>query len=510
MHVDSRELENQAAIEGDLCIVGAGTAGISIALDWMENGKKVVLLESGGFEYEPEIQSLNSGSSSGQRYYPLVATRLRYFGGTTGHWAGMCAPLDDIDFEKRSWVPNSGWPFTKLELEPFYKKAQNTLELGPYNYNFDFWKTKINKPKALPLDPTIVWNKMWQFTQTRFGEKYKDPIVRSRNIHLYTHANVVDILLNESGSKVTHVMVKNLKGQTHEVRAKHFILACGTIQNTRLLLSSNSQMAAGIGNGHDLVGRFFMEHLEVSSGELWLFKELKSDLYDLKFGISKARAELALSSKVQSQENILNGTISLSPLSFMRELKSPMDTWQHDDPRKSAENTYKPMAKARSRSMKQKGIIERAYDLHTRIEQAPNPSSRVTLSTEKDVLGVAKVHLNWALTNLDKHSVRKLHHVIGTEIGKSGVGRIKIHEFLRDESDETFPDDTAGGWHHMGTLRMHDSPRNGVVDRNCKVHELSNLHVAGAACFPTSGAANPTLTLTALALRLSHHLKSIT
>ena len=510
MHVDSRELENHSLIEGDICVVGAGTAGISIALDWMANGKKVILLESGGFGYDPEVQSLNSGSTTGQKYYPLVATRLRYFGGTTGHWAGMCAPLDDIDFEKRSWVPNSGWPITKQDLEPFYQKAQKSLGLGPYNYELDFWKTKIKNSYALPLDDAIVWNKIWQFSHARFGEIYKDPIVRSGNIHLFTHANVVDILLDESRSKVTHVVVKNLTGRTHEIRAKHFILACGTIQNTRLLLTSNSQMPAGIGNKHDLAGRFFMEHLEISSGELWLFEKLRSELYDLNFGISKARAELALSSKVQSQENILNGTISLSPLSFMRELKSPIDTWRHGDPRKSAENTYQPMKKARSKSMKQKGAIEKAYDLHTRIEQAPNPGSRITLSTEKDLLGMPKVNLNWALTDLDKHSIRKLNQTIGREVGKSGIGRIKLQEFLRDESDQSFPDETAGGWHHMGTLRMHDSPKYGVVDKDCKVHELPNLHIAGAACFPTSGAANPTLTLTALALRLSNHLKAIT
>ena len=406
-------------------------------------------------------------------------------------------------------MPHSGWPLSKQDLDRYYAKAQTSLQLGPYNYELAFWQKENKKFQPFPLDPEVVINKIWQFTQARFSELYKNPIVESSNLQLFTHANVVDIRLNESLSTVTHLVVKNLSGKTHEIRSKHFILACGTIQNTRLLLASNSQIPNGIGNSHDLVGRYFMEHLEISSGELWLFDRLESELYDLKFGESKARAELAISSKVQDQQKILNGTVSLSPLSFMRELKSPMETWQNEDPRKSAENTYQPMARARSKALKQKGMIEKAYDMHTRMEQAPNPNSRITLSNEKDLQGVPKVHLHWELTDLDKHSIRNLYQVIGKEFGKSGIGRVKIHPFLRDQNDQTFPEETAGGWHHMGTLRMADSPQNGVVDSNCKVHELSNLHIAGAACFPTSGAANPTLTLVALALRLSDHLKTV-
>jgi choline dehydrogenase-like flavoprotein len=136
MHIDARTLEDGSLIEGDLCIVGAGAAGISMALEWINAGRKVVLLEGGGFDFEPRMQDLYRGDIVGLPYYPLHAARLHYFGGTTNHWAGMCSPYDPIDFEVRPWVPHSGWPITRADLDPFYERAQKVLELTPY-YDYD-------------------------------------------------------------------------------------------------------------------------------------------------------------------------------------------------------------------------------------------------------------------------------------------------------------------------------------------------------------------------------------
>ena len=175
MHTDARKLENNTKIEGDICIVGAGAAGISMALDWNKNGKNVILLEGGGFEYDNKIQDLYSGNSTGQRYYPLRSCRLHLFGGTTGHWGGMCAPFDPIDFKKRSWVSDSGWPITLQDLVPFYKKAQSLFELDTYNYNLHYWQKDYHANTNFPLDKDIIWSKMLQFSPTkRFGKKYKE------------------------------------------------------------------------------------------------------------------------------------------------------------------------------------------------------------------------------------------------------------------------------------------------------------------------------------------------
>ncbi|NJB70503.1 choline dehydrogenase-like flavoprotein [Saonia flava] len=509
MHIDARQLNNNSLIEGDICIIGAGAAGISIALDWMDTPYKVILLEGGGFEYDDKVQELYAGKTTGQKYYPLKSSRLHYFGGTTGHWAGMCSPFDDVDFKKRDWVGDSGWPITKKDLDPFYAKAHKPLQLGPYNYEYEYWNKELPNLNPFPLDEQVVWNKMWQYSQARFGKLYNKTIINSKNVHLYTYANVMDILTNESGTQVNEVTIKNHQGKTHKVRATHFIMACGATQNARLLLASNSQAPKGLGNDHDLVGRYFMEHLEIASAELWLFKRFPTDLYRWHYGKTKSSAELALTEEIQKEKRILNGTVSLSRLSLAKNLKPKIETWQDDDPRKSREKLNESYDDAGEASKNETGNIRKAFQLNTRIEQAPNPNSRVTLGKEKDALGMPKTQLHWELTALDKRSIRTIYQILGQQVGIAGIGRIKLHEFLRDPEDDTFSDSTNAGWHHMGTTRMSNNPKEGVVDSNCKVHGIGNLFVAGSACFTTSGAPNPTLTLVALSLRLSQHIKDI-
>jgi choline dehydrogenase-like flavoprotein len=509
MHTDGRYLQNGTLIEGDICIVGAGAAGISMALDWNHSKYKVILLEGGGFAYDPKIQDLYAGKTTGQKYYPLMSSRLHYFGGTTGHWAGFCSTFDPIDFEKRNWVEHSGWPITRADLDPYYEKAQKKLELGPYNYDVAFWQQK--DPELVPLIErnSVIWNKIWQFSPpTRFGEKYREEILKSRNIHLYTYANVVNILINEEGTVVKELIVKNLEGKQHRVRAKHFVLACCAIQNARLLLASDQQFPRGIGNGNDLVGRFFMEHLEIKSAELWLLKPDKLKLYGFSFGVTKARAELAVHAKKQEEYKILNGTASLIPLDMARKLKPAIEAWNQQDPRISADRFMGGFAKA-AQETHEPDAGAQGYQLFTRIEQAPNPDSRVKLDTEKDGLGMPRATLHWELSFFEKKSIRKIYELLGGEVGLAGAGRVKLMDWLADPHDQSWPSFTGGGWHHMGTTRMHDDPKQGVVDAQCKVHGISNLFVAGSSCFTTAGAANPTLTLVALTLRLSDHVKSL-
>jgi choline dehydrogenase-like flavoprotein len=505
MHIDARKLPNNTLIEGDICIIGAGAAGISMAMEWINTGAKVILLEGGGFEYDDKIQDLYSGKSTGQRYYPLKSARLHYFGGTTGHWAGFCSVLDDIDFEKREWVQNSGWPIVKGDLNPHYARAHKYLQLGPYEYDLNFWQK--NNPTLKPVvESDVVWNKIWQFSPpTRFGQIYRDAIVKAGNVHLYTYANVVDITANENVSSVNTVTVKNLDGKTHTVSAKAFVLACCSIQNARLLLASDKQNSKGLGNDHDQVGRYFMEHLEMKSAELWLDQPRPYELYDFEFGVTKARAELAIHADAQRNEKILNGTASLMPLDVARHIKPIIDLWTSDDPRKSQDSLLHAFSRKNTRD---NTLKDRAYELFTRIEQSPNPNSRVTLDREIDALGVRRSHLHWELTALEKHSIRKIYELIGQAVGKAGVGRIKMMDYLHHAEDTSWPALTGGGWHHMGTTRMTDNPKTGVVNSNCKVNSISNLYVAGSSCFTTAGAVNPTLTLVALTLRLSDYLKT--
>jgi choline dehydrogenase-like flavoprotein len=496
--------------------VGAGAAGISMALEWIGARQRVLLLEGGGFDFEPAMQELYRGENVGLPYYPMHAARLHYFGGTTGHWAGFCSTFDPIDFEPRAWVPHSGWPIRRAELDPFYARAQRVLELGPYEYGAEDWQRRDPALAPLPLDRRAVWTKMWQFSApTRFGTRYRAPVVAAPNVHLYTYANVCEIEANESATAVEGLRVRTLDGKEHRVRARRYVLACCSIQNARLLLASNRQAAAGLGNAHDLVGRYFMEHLEMPSGDLVLDARhaANTTMYAFDFGRTKARGELALSAAVQREHHVLNATVSLEPGTAGEAVKSTFQ-WMSPERMEAMRAWEKggrvgpsPLDLPDQPAATTPAGPRRFFHLMTRQEQAPNPESRVTLSRERDALGVPRARLDWRLTSLDRRSFAAFYEVLGRELGKSGVGRVQMYDWVL-AGGASWPTNLSGGWHHMGTTRMHEDPKQGVVDANCRVHGVGNLYVAGPAVYPTAGAVNPTLTLVALTLRLSDHLKA--
>ena len=152
MHTDARSLDDHSTIEGDICIIGAGAAGISVALEWILSPYRIILLEGGGFEYEARMQELYRGKTTGQPYYPLQSARLHYFGGTTGHWGGMCSVFDPVAFKKRDWISDSGWPFTQEHMMPYYERAHSNLDLGTCDFSLPSWQKKDPSLVPLPLD----------------------------------------------------------------------------------------------------------------------------------------------------------------------------------------------------------------------------------------------------------------------------------------------------------------------------------------------------------------------
>ena len=516
MHTDARTLANGTVLEGDLCIVGAGPAGITIAREFANTPLKVLLLEGGGFEFDPQMQELYRGEIVGQPYFPLQAAALHYFGGSTGHWAGFCSTYDAIDFEKRDWVPHSGWPIRREDLDPFYARAQKVLQLGPYKYEAADWKNGDADRVPLLAESSAFSTKMWQFSPpTRFGTRYRNEIVNAPNIHLYTHANVVEVEANDGLSAVQSVRIRGFDGTEHRARAKRFVLACHTIQNARLLLASNRQARTGLGNAHDLVGRYFMEHFEMPGGDLVLAtpETTKTKLYAMESLGGPPRGELAITPAAQREHRILHGTASVEAGNYGDPVKSTfqfIDTTMMNAMRAWESGGHKgppPIAVALAATAPRTPGTQRFYHLTTRQEQAPNPDSRVTLSTDKDALGMPRAKLDWRVTDLDKRSMRTFYQLLGREMGLTGTGRLRIRDWLLSD-DKTWPSFISGGWHHMGTTRMSDDPKHGVVDANCRVHGLANLYIGGAAVYATAGAVNPTLTLVALSLRLADHLKT--
>ncbi len=485
MLLDARSVPGGSDIETDICIVGAGAAGISLALELAGSPLRVALLESGGLEAEPETQALYRGRVFGRRYFSLDTARTRRFGGSTNCWQGICAPLSPLDFEAREWVVNSGWPFSAEELEPFYVRARRICGLPSEPAS-----PSGEGASALPFEGPAIETRLLDVHPRRFGQDHRHAVTRARNVRTYLHANVIEIETPSDGGRITSVRVATLEGGRFSVRARWFVLATGAIENARLLLASNRIRSAGIGNEHDWVGRNFMEHPHVVAAVfLPSYADLSLDLYEPPGGQTPASmAVLGLSEATQRSERLMSA--------FIR----PVSQADLPDFERALASVVGDIDNRRG------GPAQRAHFFLGQCEQAPNPSSRVRLIEQRDALGMPRVQLEWRLSDVDQRSLRRSHEILARELGRAGLGRLQL---LLSEFAPDWPEDLGGGRHHMGTTRMSDDPERGVVDRNARVHSVSNLFVAGSSVFPTSGAVGPTLTLVALAIRLADQLKQL-
>lgn len=503
MFIDLVDLESKADLKFDICIVGAGAAGITLAKSLSDTGLKIALLESGGRNVESETQKLYEGRSSGLKYMPLEASRLRVLGGTTGHWAGQSKPLDKQDFKVRDWVPNSGWPISYDEFIKYIPAASKIcgIPIGGFSWNDVYDKIRLKFPFSTKNFNDLLMR--YSSPPRRFGEYFRDEIGRQNNLTCFLHANVTEVVTNEAGSHVSHVNLSTLNGQKHRVYAKKFILACGGIENSRLLLLSNRIISTGIGNQHDQVGRYFMEHPNFDSGLIRISEGVDARRLTnpfLRNGSHKIRLDFKLSEQLQQQFSILNHSAFLLPkrnqnhhlgerIGFMDKVWKKVDTLYSkvvDSDDALEENTM--------------------FKLRIRLEQAPIESSRIKLDHAKDVLGLPKTQLNIQLSDLESRTIAVVQEQLAKELGKTGIGRYRI-DF--DPLDSSWTNRCGWQYHHCGGTRMHLSPKKGVVDTNSKVFGIDNLWIAGSSVFPTSGHANPTLNLVALTLRLAEHLKRV-
>jgi choline dehydrogenase-like flavoprotein len=514
--VDGRTVAEGSTIETDVCIVGAGAAGITLAREFRGRSFRVWLLESGGFEFDRHTQDLYKGENLGFSI-PLDLQRLRYFGGATNHWGNYCRPLDESDFDRRPWVAHSGWPFGKSHLVPYYERAQSICQLGPFNYEPEAWEAGNTPSRRLVRDRVCTSIFQVRRPPLRFGAIYRDDILRADNITTCLHANALSIETDHEARMVTRLRVGCLQGTQFWLAANLFILATGGIENARLLLLSNQVQRVGLGNDNDLVGRFFTSHPIFDAG-LCLPSDpfLSITPYANNDKNTRDKVEiyghLSLSPETQQRHQLLGFNLKLIPIyesqrslaALKRLLYAEFDRFSED--LRNVIGDLDGIATAAYGKVFKGAIPVQAYTLRCAIEQAPNPDSRVTLSPELDALGKQRVRLNWRLNPLDKRSLLRSLKIIGAELGRAALGRLQL---TLPEDDDTWPERLFDGGHHMGTTRMHVHSHEGVVDQNCRVHGIANLYVAGSSVFPTGGHANPTLTIVALAVRLAEHVKGL-
>ena len=534
MFIDTRQVNDGRALAVAVCVIGGGVAGLTIASEFEAHGIDTCVLESGGFEPDDATRDLYRGDATAIPYAFADGCRARFLGGSSNCWGGWSRPLDPWDFERREWVPHSGWPFGLAHLMPFYERAHSVLKLGPLNFEPGFWEQAIGRAdvRRIPLPSGMVRDTVSQFSPpVRFGRHYRKALQRASHVRIFLHANVTALLPDRDCTRISQVRVQTLNGKSMTVAARLFVLATGGIENARLLLASNQQMRCGIGNRRDLVGRYFMDHPRMLAGHVrfapgWS----RNKLYDIKYNyLSRAvrahgqhiAAQFALTREAMANERVLNARLcfcsefpgegSAGAKSLFRckqaLLHKDQPGWRwSDELRTMLSDPVNTVMYGLTRLCHPRFLI-RGVSFQVIVEPVPNPESRVMLSaTKRDALGMPRVEVAWRVDPLSRYTADRTLALVARELALAGVAEVDTGPSMFAEG---WPNswEHEGTWHHMGTTRMHADERQGVVDADCRVHGIGNLYVAGSSVFPTAGANFPTITLTALALRLADHLR---
>jgi len=517
-------IEAPEAVTADVAIVGSGAAGQAAARRLLARGRSVVLIESGGLDHDAAPADLNRGEVVGHPYHPLEHSRLRFFGGTTAIWGGRCAEFDAIDFERRDWVPHSGWPFSADEIRSYLAAARALLGVDGVDAG------RLPRPPLMQrLSSEELAVRWWSFDPKfdRFTIDQAGDLEQDSRCTLLVNATVREVILSGDKGAVERLDVRTPSGRTIDVRARHYVLAAGGIENPRILLASDSVVPHGVGNHYDQVGRYFMEHPHARGGRVvgkadwqWLsaFAKRRVNGVEVSPAITPAEA-------LQRREGLLNTALTLAvrqPEGGSHPLAKR--AYLHVKHRTAPTRTGRSMWKATKQLVRSytgltgpfhPWLMRRVSGLDLaiviRAEQAPNPDSRVRLGTERDAIGMPRVALDWRLSNIDVDSVAGLVAALERESRRLGLGEVEPAHWLANPdkrwvSDELVSAHPIGGFHHMGTTRMASDPRRGVTDGWGRVHGLPNLHIAGSSLFPTGGWANPTLTILALSLRTADRI----
>lgn len=532
---DLRDFEDKALIEADLCIIGSGPAGLTIAKEFAGTRIDVVILESGGSNTDEQTQKLYEIESIGDpRIINQELIRRRVLGGSSHIWTGRCAPFDELDFEYRDWIQYSGWPIRHGDLGHYIDRAAEYFGLAPAWYDESLWyKLKAHQPESL-LDDKFLSPFFWQFCKSFGSEKRAVDFGRdldfqqAYNVRLLFHANVTHINTNTEATHVTSVQVSTLERKEAVVKAKVLVLACGGIENARLLLASNRVMPQGLGNQHDVVGRYLMDHclyrlghfapedsyhLRDRFGHYWLDDDQGRHVY--LHGIS-------LSPEVQRNKNLLNCH------AFIEEHDIPDDdSWNsirylisdfksRKISQKSLQNLQTVLSNfgevsqgLHRRIVKHRPEIREAktIQLHCMLEQLPDPNSRIRLSqTRKDSLGMPISEIDWKISDLERQTALKMVQLISQEFTRLNLPTPSLSSWIKD--DENWRNYLPEKAHPTGSTRLSTNPKMGVVDVNLEIHGVKGIFVAGSSVFPTSGAANPTLMIVAMSIRLAEWLKA--
>ncbi len=529
----------------DICIIGTGPAGIVVCAELLSANLRICMLESGDLQKTVRGNQLRTVVSAGIAIKEY--SRERLIGGTSATWAGLSAPLDEIDMSHRSFLKVPGWPISRNELVPYWEQAALRYRFPTQHTYVEFASVKQSdafQPSWQQLHEKIF---LAAAKPQRFGTEYRH-ILNHKDVEVLYNATVVG--LEGKGAEVTHAKVFSSTQDIYHIRARAFVVATGGIENARLLLASANICNKGLGNEHDQVGRYFLNHPKNNYGVIALTQAVSDVPYF--FGCLRngyaGYAGLRINEEIQHRLGLMNSYVRFEPLFpwsgrqgvevvifLVKNMQGLLHSWMRmkrgtvairsyaetgDD--SALQNNEKSMRDwfrlaffvikdfpavmwyCYYRIFSHKAPPIKKIQLRNFMEMEPDPDNRVTLSEKIDIHGQRIPHVSHVPTERDRTSVIALHDYIAKELTLSGIGRLESD--LVNEKSWPIDQDAS---HHLGTTRMGDDPRTSVVDRNLKLHAIKNVYCAGGSVFSTGGCANPTFTICALSIRLAEHLKKI-
>ncbi len=577
MHVvELKELEPDQELHCGVAIVGGGPAGLTVARGLENTNADVLVLESGGLAQTESANALNSvevgpdlwtedQAAARTRQHSQQAAfwrhdqqgfgvRCRGLGGSTHAWAGKSATFDGIDYERRDWVDNSGWPIDACHLSPFIDRAADDLNLNINCYDDRLWETIGRRPPQPLPDVEKLRSFFWQFAQSRIrsmdilraGDEFlNDP---PQNCRILTGATVLEIKTNQQATSVEGIIVTDESGCRRTVRADKVVLAASAIENARLLLNSSQVHPTGVGNAYDLVGRYLMDHPSTIIGRYVGPDATKmAELFGFYCVRTNSRSSmymrgLAPTETLQRTERLLNCAVFMlgeralddpwdaaKRLLRVRSAEPFQDVWAilkspgllaTGTGRRMLQSNRFPESVARfivaqmirlnpnfvAEEFQTGGLPHKLTGVTVQAisEQVPDPENRILLGTMRDRFGALLPEARWKIGDAERRTFMRLAELVHDEFNAVGLKAPEMENWVtRSQPEEAVLVDMA---HTAGTTRMSDNPKCGVVDTNCQVHGVNGLFVAGSSVFPTSGHANPTLMIVALAHRLAAHI----
>lgn len=514
------EIESRRSVHAPICIVGAGVAGLLAGLRLAHAGRRVVLIESGGRAFDEAVHKLNE-LGSGAPYAREMTGHYRGLGGSSTRWGGRMIPISAAETMDRPHLGLSGWAMPYGALAPYRAVAERLMELSPGSFEEEALNA-LDPAGVFPrghADFVCRWQKWPSFARCNLATALADEIERADTLEIWLDATVTDFTFDAAEGRLTGVTARSLNGRVLSLTADDFILACGTIESTRLLLWLDRQSGERAFERTDVLGRYFQDHLNVDLGEISRRNgDATNRLFGYRFAGGTRRSwHLELSPEAQRTDSVASAfayvhmDLDRSVLSTVKRMARELQRRSLDISAKDAltlsQNLGVMVRSAYWRYGRRQLFVPQdvSLRLHLCVEQTPDRHNRILLSDETDRLAIPKAQLNWSPKPADERTFRAAVGRLADYWRDAGFEKICPVDWICVDGDRAgdFAGRAEDYAHPSGSARMGHDPRMSIVGPDLRCHHVPNLSVVGAATFPSAGSANPTMTIMQQALHLS-------